>query len=196
MADRLKKQASTRFLVRIVPGSLGRQGFLPSVRSVASGIGVQARNPKWTSYGALELDLFASSVGDIELALAALEPLGRMEFAKDLGQAPPYRSTEEAVREAKALFDAERYWESHEVLEGVWRVLDGNDKRFVQGVILVCAAFVHHQKGEDDVGFGVLRRAARQLDYPLGDYYGINVRDLCESVAGILAGMTFRAFCL
>ncbi|HME19475.1 MAG TPA: DUF309 domain-containing protein [Nitrososphaerales archaeon] len=194
MTDRLKKQIPVRFLIRIAPGSFKRKEFLPSVKSVTSGLGVQARSPKWTSYGALELDLFAPSNGDIELALAALEPLGRLEFAKDLGQTPQYRSPEEAVREARVLFNAERYWESHEVLEGVWRSLNGEEKRYVQGVILVCAAYVHHQKGKDDVGLGVLRRAERQLDCPWIDYFGLDIARLKSMVRGVLESRDFRTF--
>jgi hypothetical protein len=194
MAEHSKKHTTVRFLVRIVPERVGRQDLLSSIKSVASDLGVQTRNPKWTSYGALELDFFASSIGDIELALAALEPLGRLEFAKDLGQAPQYRSPEEAVIDARVLFNAERFWESHEVLEGVWRTLKGEEKQYVQGVILVCAAFVHHQKGEDGVGLGVLRRAERQLDYPWIDYFGIDIARLKSMVRGVLESRDFRTF--
>jgi hypothetical protein len=173
-----------RFLLRIVPPRGENAEFLAIVRSVASNLGVQARNPKWTSYGALEIDLFARSKGDFELCLSALEPLGRIEYFKDLNEAPPYRSIDEAVAEARRLFNSERYWESHEVLEGVWRTLEGEERLFVQGIILVCASFVHHQKREEKVALGVLRRAQKQLQYGRKDYHGIRVEsfqvsDLC-----------------
>jgi hypothetical protein len=164
------------------------------VKSVAKGLGVQVRNPKWTSYGALEIDLFARSRNDVELSLAALEPLGRIEFAKDLGGAPPYRSKENAVGEARTLFNGERYWESHEVLEGVWRTVEGDEKRYLQGVILVCAAFVHHQKGEGEVAFGMLKRAERQLHFGPVTYYGISTRDLIDSVVRAIEGRRLERF--
>lgn len=194
MAARLNIQARMRFLVRVIPATEGRAAFFSVVRSVASGLGVQARNAKWTSYGALEVDFFAQSKGDFELCLAALEPLGRVEFAKDLGEAPPYRSTEEAVREARALFNAERYWESHEVLEGVWRNLKGEDKLYVQGVILVCAALVHHQKGEDEVALGVLERAERQLYVKGSDYLGIDPDVMRRETRRVLRTRNFKLF--
>jgi hypothetical protein len=182
-----------RFLIRIVPLPAGGDS-LTSVRRIASGLGVQVLNPKWTSYGALEVDLFAPSRSGVELALAALEPLGVLEFAHDLSEAPRHLTPDETVGEARALFNAERYWESHEVLEGLWRTLEGEDKRYVQGVILVCAAFVHHQKGEDGVGLGVLKRAEAQLDYPRASYLGIDVRRLKESVARVKDSAELRPF--
>jgi len=194
MADSAKKQDRVRFLARFAPSSMGRTDFLASVKSVAFELGVRARNPKWTSLGALEVDLFATSKGDIQLLLAALEPLGRLEFVHDLGEAPRYRNPEEAVWEARTLFNAERYWESHEVLEGIWRTLEGEEKRYVQGVILVCAAFVHHQKGEDEVGLGVLKRASPQLDYSQGTYHGIDVKRLKDSVDLIREDGAFEPF--
>jgi len=187
-------QIEVRFLVRIAPASGRGSGFLSTVKSLNSSLGVQTRNPKWTSYGALEVDLFARSKNDIQLSLAALEPIGRIEFAKDLGGAPPYRSKQDAVAEARALFNTERYWESHEVLEGVWRTLKGEERLYLQGVILVCAAFVHHQKGEDDVAVGVLRRAERQLHLDRTDYYGIDAERLRASVLGVIENRRFKPF--
>ena len=192
--EALRKLTPVRFLVRIAPPSADRENLLASAKLVASELGVQVRNPKWTSHDALEVDLFAASRSDVELALAALEPLGKLEFAHDLSEAPRYRTPEDAVGEARTLFNAERYWESHEVLEGIWRTLEGEEKRYVQGIILVCAAFVHHQKGEDEVGLGVLKRAASQLDYSQGIYHGIDVRRLKNSVDLVRGNRTIKPF--
>ncbi len=181
-----------RFLVRIAPSSEDKAAFLSVIRSVSSNLYLQARNPKWTSYGALEIDLFAQSRSDFELCLLALEPLGQVEFSKDLSEAPQYRSTEEAVREARVLFNAERYWECHEVLEGAWRNLTGDEKLFVQGVILVCAALVHHQKGQEQVALSVMRRALKQLSYSRDVYFGIQVGSLRTGVLRILDSSVFE----
>lgn len=183
-----------RFLIRIIPLGQDREAFLSLVRSLSANLYVQARNPKWTSYGALELDLFARSKGDLELCVSALEPLGKIEFARDLNEPPRYAPPEDAVREARTLFNAERYWESHEVLEGVWRTLQGEEKSFVQGVILVCAAFVHHQKGEERVAVGVLKRAEKQLTYGNEEFFGIEVRLLRKQVRKTLDSGVFARF--
>ena len=161
-----------RFLLRIRPPL--REGFLASVKTVGASLGVEVRNPKWTSYGALEVDLFPPSPQDFRLFLAAVAPLGDVEFWRDLYEAPKSLSKEEHVEEARAFFNAERYWECHEVLEGIWRNSSGAEKSFLQGMILVCAAFVHHQKGEPDVALGVMRRAVGQLDWPQPRYLSVD----------------------
>ncbi|MDV3243835.1 MAG: DUF309 domain-containing protein [Nitrososphaerales archaeon] len=168
--------------------------FLGTVRSVAGAVMVEVRNPKWTSYGALEVDVFANSPNDFALFLAAVEPLATVEFSRNLHETPPSMTKEALVEEARAYFNSERYWESHENLEAVWRNLAGEEKRFVQGVILVCAAFVHHQKREEAVALGVLRRAAEQLSYGEENYYGIDVARLQSEVGRILALGRFQVF--
>jgi len=167
-----------RFLVRLSPPGTPKEKFLYSARTIARSVGVDARNPKWTSYGALEIDVFCPTKADFDLFLAAVSPIARLEFATDLNQAPPHRPEEELFGEARELFNSERYWECHEVLEGVWRQKQGEEKRVLQGIILVCAAYVHHQKGEDSIGLGVLERAVRQLEFSRADYGGFTVARL------------------
>ena len=47
-----------RFLVRMKAKGVPRERLLGSTKAVARDLGVECRNPKWTSYGALELDVF------------------------------------------------------------------------------------------------------------------------------------------
>jgi uncharacterized protein len=183
-----------RFLMRMVPESLESAEFLKVVKSIANDLGVVVRNPKWCSYGALEVDLFSRSKGDVELLSSALEPLGTVEFLKDLGEVSPHRSFRQTVEDARDLFNSERYWESHEVLEGLWRVLTGDEKKYIQGVILVCAAFVHHQKGEEGVALGVLRRAEKQISLKNVEHLGIDSKALQEEVGRILKTSVFKPF--
>lgn len=183
-----------RFLVRLrSPHGNGNQ-FLDSVRALARSVMVEARNPKWTSYGALEVDVFAKSKEDFTLFLAAVEPLAKLEFSRDLNVAQPHLTKAETVLEARAYFNSERYWEAHETLESAWRNVAGEEKRYLQGLILVCAALVHHQKGEEQVAFGILRRAAKQLSYERDVYYGIDVATLSLHVGEILSSEGFRVF--
>jgi len=183
-----------RFLVRIIPANVSRDGLVGSVKSLARSLGADCRNPKWTSYGALELDVFCPTRADFDLFRAAVSPLAEFEFAKDLNQAPPHKPETELFAEARAYFNSERYWECHEVLEGIWKLKTGDEKRLLQGIILVCAAFVHHQKNEDGVALGVLQRAARQLDYPEPSYGGFQTARLRENVSGILSRKAFSNF--
>jgi hypothetical protein len=171
-----------------------REVFLSSIRSVATNIGLDPRNPKWTSYGALELDIFAPSREDFTLFLVASEPLGKLEFWRDLNEPPKYMTKEELVAEARGYFNSERYWECHEILEALWRTLTGDEKLFVQGLILVCAAFVHHQKSEEEVALGVLKRGASQLLRSDKSYVGIDVEMLKNNVENVLTSRRFFVF--
>jgi hypothetical protein len=165
-----------------VPAARESNVLLSVVRSIGSILGVQVRNPKWTTYGSLEVDLFAASKSDVSLFLAAILPLCKIEFSKDLSKAPQHRPSEETVLEAKTLFNAERYWECHEVLEGLWRTAKGEDRLFLQGIILVCAAFVHHQKAEDQIALGILERAERQLSSGARGYCSLESSGILREV--------------
>jgi uncharacterized protein len=165
-----------RFLVRFADRGLSRSTYLASLRTMARSLGADARNPKWTSAGSLELDIFCPSRADFELFLSAAAPMAKLEFSRDLNEAPSHRTDDEIFAEARGLFNAERYWECHEVLEGLWRQKQGEEKRVLQGMILVCAAFVHHQKDDDDVvALGILERASVLLEYRQGVYGGIDI---------------------
>ena len=183
-----------RFLIRVNARGLPRDGLLEAARTVAKTLGVDPRNPKWTSYGALELDVFAKSRADFDLFVEAFSPLAESEFTKDLSSAPPYKEEGELYKEARELFNAERYWECHEVLEGIWRQKEGEEKSLIQGVILVCAAYVHHQKGEEEVALGVLARAVRQLKSPRRVQGGIDVHLLEKRAEEVLATRRFKVF--
>lgn len=156
-------------------------------------MGGNAVNAKRTSYGALEVDVFFGSRQDFDVFIAALEPLGRVEFYKDLQEPAVFLPKAEAVREAVSLFNAERFWEAHEVLESLWRVAGGDEKKLLQGLILVCAAFVHLQKDECDVAVGVARRALPLLS-SIDEYHGIDVESLRGKVDEIVESGNLSLF--
>jgi len=183
-----------RFLIRLKAPKFEKESFLQAVKSIARTLGVDPRNPKWTSHGALELDIFCPSRADFDLFMSALGPIAGPEFVRDLNVLPPHKEEGEIFAEARDLFNAERYWECHEVLEGVWRTKQGGEKSLLQGLILVCAAFVHHQKGEEAVALGVLGRATKQLEFPEPEYGGFDVGELKTNVDGILQSREFVGF--
>jgi hypothetical protein len=183
-----------RFLVRLISQDSSKEKFLSSVRSLARSLGSEARNPKWTSYGALEIDIFSPTRGDFDLFLAAMSPIYKVEFSRDLNVAPPYHPDNEIIEEARKYFDSERFWECHETLEGLWRVKTGAEKHFLQGLILLCAAFVHHQKGEEDVALGVLGRAIPKLEYPTLAYHSLDVAMIRERAEGMARNRRFHEF--
>ena len=164
-----------RFLIRVLPGAGRGQDLLRVVRTLSKYLGARAVNPKWTSYGALELDVFVANPSDLDVLLAAVEPLASVEFSRNLDDPPKPRSKEEIVERAVALFNAERFFESHEDLESLWRTAQGGEKELLQGMILVCAAFVHEQKGERSVALGIVKRSLPKLAWTEREYHGIDV---------------------
>jgi uncharacterized protein len=176
-----------RFLVRVLPKEPDRQTFLLSVKGLAKALGDRVTHPRWTSYGALEIDVFTPSVEDLELFVAVVEPLSSVEFTKNLDEAPPFKPKEKVLEEAKGYFNAERFWECHETLESVWRPAKGKEKSLVQGIILICAALVHEQRGERDVALGIYRRALPQIAWGERAYYSIDIPRLRRNVERSLA---------
>lgn len=73
-------------------------------------------------------------------------------------------SNSAAISDGVQLFNEERFWESHEVLEQPWRGLKGLEKDSIQAIILAAAAFVHYQKNEPEVCLSVLRRARTKIE--------------------------------
>ena len=188
------KLKKSRFLLRAVPNDDDRAAFLSSLKSIGVSLGATVKHPRWTSYGGLEVDVFLSSSQDMDLFVAAIEPLSKVEFTKNLDEAPPFKSKEEVIEEAKRYFNSERYWECHETLESVWRPAKGEERSLVQGIILVCAAQVHEQRGEREVALGISRRALPQIAWQDKTYHGIDVGILRKRVERSLATGTLPPF--
>lgn len=176
-----------RFLLRVIPNEPERQEFLASLKTIGGSLGASVKHPRWTSYGALEVDVFTPSIQDFQLLVAALEPLSNVEFTKNLDEVPPFKPKEEVVEEAIGYFNSERYWECHETLESVWRPSKGEERSLVQGIILVCAALVHEQRGERGVALGIYRRALPQIAWQELTYHGIDIPHLRRNVERSLA---------
>ncbi|MDA4132693.1 MAG: DUF309 domain-containing protein [Thaumarchaeota archaeon] len=160
---------------------------MASVKALAKNVGARVTHPRWASYGALEIDVFTPTVQDFELFTFVVEPLAKVEFTRNLDEAPRFQPKEKIIEEAVGYFNSERYWECHEVLEGVWRPANGKEKLLVQAIILVCAAQVHEQRGEGDVALGIYRRALPQISWDEKSYYGIDVGRLRNEVEAAIA---------
>ncbi|MEM4309780.1 MAG: DUF309 domain-containing protein [Candidatus Nitrosocaldus sp.] len=89
-------------------------------------------------------------------------------------------SKDERILHARDLFNAERYWEAHEVLEGAWKDSKGDEKELIQGIILVCAALVHAQKAEYDVCISILARALDKLKNKPCRYHGLDIEGMVK----------------
>ena len=92
---------------------------------------------------------------------------------------------DDAVSQGITYFNDERFWECHEVLEGVWKSIAGEEKYLVNGLILVAAGLVHYQKDEDDVCLSIFNRALEKLDNSNGKYHEIDVDRVKELITNM-----------
>jgi predicted metal-dependent hydrolase len=99
----------------------------------------------------------------------------------------------ESLKEGVKLFNEERFWESHEVLEQIWRESKGLERDAVQSLILTAAAFVHYQKNETDICVSVLKRARSKANDAAGAEL-IYLDELKEKLDPILASGNIRLF--
>ena len=120
----------------------------------------------------------------MDVLVKKLETIGPLDHARHLIEEEMEK--EEAVEQGREYFNYERYWECHEILESVWKKTFEDEKDLVQGVILVAAAFVHHQKNEDDICLSILKRAMEKFGNSSGKYYKIDVDVLQSKLSEII----------
>ncbi len=85
---------------------------------------------------------------------------------------------QEALAKAIELWNEQRFFEAHEVLEDVWQAAPDEDRLFWQGIIQVAVGCVHHQRGNVHGTAALLRKAADKLaDYP-DVHHGVDVVQL------------------
>ena len=115
------------------------------------------------STGAIEFDLFAEPT-DLNRPRSLLEAkISKAVTLRSIDSRASSRGEEEALREGIDLFNQERFWEAHEVLEEIWHPATGVDRDVIQGLILTAAALVHYQKNENAVCLSILGRAREKL---------------------------------
>jgi len=87
-----------------------------------------------------------------------------------------------ALRRAAALFAARLFFEVHEVLEAAWNRLDGEPRRFVQGLLQIAVA-LHHLEHGNATGASSLFEAGRaKLAAHVPEYHGVAVADLLAAL--------------
>jgi uncharacterized protein len=92
------------------------------------------------------------------------------------------RERKAAISEAKGYFNEEKYWIAHEILESVWKESKGPERELIGGIILVCAAYVHYQKAEEEICVSILRRAIKKLANAKGTYYDFDVDKIKDRI--------------
>ena len=98
------------------------------------------------------------------------------------------------IDHAILLFNIERFWKSHEVLEYIWKESTGIEKRILNGIILIDAAFVHYQKNEIDIFVSILKRSLDKLQDSVGMFYSLNLDEIKSNLNKIIKENNYHTF--
>ena len=143
---------------------------------------------------AIEFDLFADNSEDLEAKKAALERnVSKILTLKPLDLLPRPKEKLDVLTDGISLFNEERFWECHEVLEQIWHPSKGEERNTIQGLILTAAALVHHQRGEEEVCLSMLNRARKRLGSEQ-EYLGVNLSRIRQEIDRMLESKEPRPF--
>jgi hypothetical protein len=156
--------------------------LLVKARKYTSGMGAIIRDSRVsTKYVEFDVSVDKSKMDSL---IQKLKPIAPLDHVKHVIE--EHIEKEDAIKLGISYFNEERFWEAHEVLEGVWKKCYDGEKELVQGIILVAAALVHYQKAENNICLSVLGRAQDKLSHSTGMYHGINVDALRKTITTII----------
>jgi len=137
------------------------------------------------STSAIEFDLFAEK-DDLNKSKNLLEAeISKVITLRSIEPRASVRGEQEALREGIDLFNQERFWEAHELLEEIWHPAKGVERETIQGLILTAAALVHYQKNEKAVCLSILGRAMAKLG-KIDNFKGLDTKRLRAVIDRIL----------
>ena len=145
--------------------------ILLNSRDLAYGMNLIIRDCRVSSKF-IELDVSVPK-NVLELLLEKLAPIGKINESRHIIEEQIEKN--QLIKDGIFYFNNERFWESHEALEGAWKECIGDEKELIQGLILVAAALVHYQKYENKICLSVLNRALQKLHNKSGNYHQINI---------------------
>jgi uncharacterized protein len=129
---------------------------------------------------------------ELDKVVKKLETIGSLDDVRHVVEEKIEK--EEALKKARQYFNDERYWECHEVLEGVWKKTHEGEKDLVQGIILVAAALVHYQKDENDICLSIMRRATEKLSSTSGVYHDVDINRFQKMVEKMISSKKIEPF--
>lgn len=185
LIQRRKFVGMDRFMVHLKntkfsPGDSGK--LLTEARSSATGLDAIIRDCRVSSrYIEFDVSIQKAKINEL---VQRLQHLSELDHARHLVE--EHMEKDDAIKMGVFYFNQERFWEAHEVFEGVWKKSLEGEKDLVQGIILVAAALVHHQKAEDAICLSVLNRALDKLGRSGGTYHGIDIETLKSKISYML----------
>ena len=164
--------------------------ILRKSRIIASGMNLTLRDCR-VSKQYVEFDTTISK-SDLDELIEKLSSIGPLDHAKHVVE--EIVEKEKAISEGIDYFNNERFWECHEILEGVWKNCNGDEKFLVQGLILVAAGLVHYQKDEDSICISIFNRALEKLESSNGIYYNIDIDKIKKIVNDMINSKNVSSF--
>jgi len=159
------------------------RAVLKQARDMAINSGIIVRDVR-VATDFLEIDMSLPDDIQLEDALSLLNPISPLteyQIVEDR-----YMEKEASIEYARDLFNSQKYWRTHEVLEAIWKNSENTEKRILNSIILISAALVHYQKDEIDTCISILRRALFKLDNIEGSYFGIDLPNIKDKVSKII----------
>jgi len=91
------------------------------------------------------------------------------------------------IAEGVELYNAGRYWHSHEAWERVWQRHDEPWRYFIQGLIQAAAAQHQLQRGIRHGTIKHLKNALVKLEVAPADFAGLNLQEFRDHLRGLLS---------
>jgi predicted metal-dependent hydrolase len=88
---------------------------------------------------------------------------------------------QESFRQGIEEFNSERFFEAHEAWEHVWLASAGAEKRHLQGIIQIAAAFHHYQRDNWKGTCSLLKAGLERLRDAPASHAGIPLEPLCRA---------------
>lgn len=165
--------------------------ILTTSRNVLRDLNIIIRDVRVAS-NFLELDVSVSSESTLDVMRSKLSNIGPLIELDRIAEKE--LDKDESIRMARILFNNEKYWKTHEVLEGVWKHTYGDERDLLNGIILVAAALVHYQKGEHGICISIMNRALAKLNNSHGRYHDINIDSLKSEITHMIKSINFSKF--
>jgi len=190
------KSQTARYLVRLAimdfkPHPSDARSLLHEIQILLAPFSVEAMNLRVSSR-AIEFDVFSSPSLAPEQWISCLEKRGTLLTCRRLDLQEPVIDSVQAITEAKRLWNEERFWEVHEVLEDVWKKEKSPQKEWLQSIILSAAALVHAQKNEQDVVWPMLSQALKLMDQLPSVHWGFSFENLKNWIKNTLNSQTIK----
>ena len=110
---------------------------------------------------------------DLDILVEKLSSIGPIDNIRHVFEEEIEK--EQGITDGVFYFNNERFWESHEAFEGVWKQCFGREKEILQGIILFAVAFAHAQEDELSIGIGMLQRVLEKLGTSPSMYHSIDI---------------------